>query len=36
MGWTVRLVEGFGHELGERPDVVIPLLRAFLDPMPRA
>ena len=33
MGWTVRLVEGFGHELGGRPDVVVPLVREFLDPV---
>ncbi len=33
MGWTVRLVEGFGHELGGRPDVVMPLIREFLDPL---
>jgi pimeloyl-ACP methyl ester carboxylesterase len=35
MGWKVRLVEGFGHELGGRPDVVIPLVREFLDPISR-
>jgi dienelactone hydrolase len=35
MGWTVRLVEGFGHELGARPDVVIPVVREFLDPILR-
>ena len=35
MGWTVRLVDGFGHELGARPDVVIPFLRDFLDPVLR-
>jgi pimeloyl-ACP methyl ester carboxylesterase len=33
MGWKVQLVEGFGHELGARPDVVTPLLREFLDPI---
>jgi hypothetical protein len=33
MGWAVRLVEGFGHELGARPDIVTPLLREFLDPI---
>lgn len=33
MGWTVRLVDGFGHELGGRPDVVTPILREFLDPL---
>jgi pimeloyl-ACP methyl ester carboxylesterase len=35
LGWTVRLVDGFGHELGARPDVVIPLLRDFLAPVLR-
>lgn len=31
LGWTVRLVDGFGHELVNRPDVVVPLIREFLD-----
>ena len=35
LGWTVRLVDGFGHELGARLDVVIPLLRDFLAPVLR-
>jgi hypothetical protein len=30
-GWVVRLVDGFAHELGFRPDVVAPLIRPFLD-----
>lgn len=33
MGWTVRLVDGFRHDLFMRPEVVVPLLRAFLDPI---
>jgi pimeloyl-ACP methyl ester carboxylesterase len=33
MGWMVRLVPDFGHELGGRPDVVTPILREFLDPL---
>jgi pimeloyl-ACP methyl ester carboxylesterase len=33
MGWTVQLIDGFGHELGARPDVIMPILRRFLDPM---
>ena len=33
MGWTVRLVPGVGHELGAKPDVVVPLVREFLDPL---
>jgi pimeloyl-ACP methyl ester carboxylesterase len=33
MGWTVQLIDGFGHELGGRPDLVIPILRRFLDPI---
>jgi dienelactone hydrolase len=33
MGWTVRLVHGFGHELGGRPDIVTPILREFFDPV---
>jgi len=31
LGWTVRMVEGFGHELGGRPDVITPILRDFFD-----
>jgi pimeloyl-ACP methyl ester carboxylesterase len=33
MGWTVQMIDGFGHELGGRPDVVMPILRRFLDPI---
>lgn len=33
MGWTVQLIDGFGHELGARPDVIMPILRRFLDPI---
>jgi|SRR5262245_25833068 len=35
MGWYVRLVDGFAHNLGFRADVVVPLLREFLDPLLR-
>jgi pimeloyl-ACP methyl ester carboxylesterase len=31
LGWTVRMVDGFGHELGGRPDVITPILREFFD-----
>jgi len=31
LGWSVRLVEGFGHELGGRPDVITPILREFFE-----
>jgi pimeloyl-ACP methyl ester carboxylesterase len=33
MGWTVRLVTGYRHELFAHPDVVVPLMRSFLDPI---
>ncbi len=33
MGWTVRLVEGFGHELGQHPEASVPIIREFLDPL---
>jgi pimeloyl-ACP methyl ester carboxylesterase len=33
LGWKVRVVDGFRHELFTRPDVVVPLMRAFLDPI---
>ena len=33
MGWTVQLIDGFGHELGGRPDVVMPVVGRFLDPI---
>ena len=31
LGWTVKLVNGFGHDLVNHPEVVVPLIRAFLD-----
>ena len=31
LGWRVRLVDGFRHELGFRADVTMPLVREFLD-----
>lgn len=31
MGWTVELVDGFDHELGRRSEVVVPMIREFLD-----
>jgi hypothetical protein len=33
IGWTVQLVDGFGHELEGRPDVIMPILKRFLDPI---
>jgi pimeloyl-ACP methyl ester carboxylesterase len=33
MGWTVQLIDGFGHGLGGRPDVIMPILKRFLDPI---
>jgi pimeloyl-ACP methyl ester carboxylesterase len=33
MGWTVQLIDGFGHELGGRPDIIVPILKRFLDPI---
>jgi pimeloyl-ACP methyl ester carboxylesterase len=33
MGWTVQMIDGFGHELGGRPDVIMPILKKFLDPI---
>jgi pimeloyl-ACP methyl ester carboxylesterase len=33
LGWTVQLIDGFGHGLGGRPDVIVPILRRFLDPI---
>lgn len=32
LGWVVRMVDDVGHELGGRPDVVVPLVREFLAP----
>jgi hypothetical protein len=34
MGWRVRLVDGLKHDLGFRADLVMPLLREFLDATP--
>jgi pimeloyl-ACP methyl ester carboxylesterase len=37
LGWRVRLIDGFKHELGSRPDIAMPLVREFLDSVvPRA
>jgi pimeloyl-ACP methyl ester carboxylesterase len=33
IGWIVRLVERAGHDLINRPDVVVPIIREFLDPV---
>jgi hypothetical protein len=33
LGWTVGTVDGFGHELVGRPEIVVPLIREFLDPV---
>ena len=33
LGWTVRLVDNVRHELFTRPDLVVPMLREFLDPL---
>jgi dienelactone hydrolase len=33
IGWTVQLIDGFGHGLGSRPDVVMPIVGRFLDPI---
>jgi pimeloyl-ACP methyl ester carboxylesterase len=33
LGWTVRLFDGFGHSLNLSRDVVVSLLRDFLDPL---
>jgi len=30
---TLGAASGFGHELGGRPDVIMPILRRFLDPI---
>ena len=30
LGWQVRLIDGFRHDLGARLDVIVPLIRAFL------
>lgn len=33
LGWRVEMIDGFGHELGGRPDVIMPILKQFLDPI---
>jgi hypothetical protein len=33
MGWKVQLVYGFKHDLFNRPEIVVPLIREFLDPL---
>ena len=32
MGWTVELVKGHKHDLFTRADIVVPMIRQFLDP----
>ena len=33
MGWSVELVEGHAHGLFSSADVVVPMIRNFLDPL---
>jgi pimeloyl-ACP methyl ester carboxylesterase len=33
MGWVVQIVDGFGHELGARPNIVVAIVGRFLDPI---
>jgi pimeloyl-ACP methyl ester carboxylesterase len=33
MGWTVNMVDGHRHDLFMHPEVVVPLIRGFLDPI---
>jgi pimeloyl-ACP methyl ester carboxylesterase len=33
LGWTVRLLDGYRHDLFAHPDVVVPLVRSFMDPI---
>jgi pimeloyl-ACP methyl ester carboxylesterase len=33
MGWSVQLIDGHRHDLFMNPDVVVPLVRGFLDPI---
>src|SRR5262245_39840921 len=33
MGWTVQLVDGHRHDLFMHPEIVMPLVRGFLDPL---
>ena len=31
LGWNVAIVEGAGHDIALKPDVLVPVVRAFLD-----
>jgi pimeloyl-ACP methyl ester carboxylesterase len=33
MGWVVQIVDNFSHELNAKPEIVVPFLREFLDPL---
>ena len=33
MGWTVQLVDGHHHDMFMNPDLVVPVVRGFLDPI---
>jgi len=35
LGWRVELVDGFRHDLGAHPEVIVPLVRRFLEPLPQ-
>jgi hypothetical protein len=34
-GWTVHLIDGRRHDMFMKPNVVVPLVRVFLDPILR-
>lgn len=31
MGWTIRIIDGAGHDIALRPEQLVPIVRAFLD-----
>lgn len=31
LGWAVEIIEGFGHDVALRPQVLVPIVRSFLD-----
>jgi pimeloyl-ACP methyl ester carboxylesterase len=33
LGWTVHLIQGHRHDMFMKPEVVVPLVRAFIDPI---
>ena len=34
LGWSVEIIDGVGHDVALKPDILVPVVRAFLDSRP--